>query len=242
MSQTFEEALLEFKVEELAASLTDTTNRFRMFTENSRCYLCGDKIETERWQFGEYVSGNKEVVHTSCWEEEAERASSEGSYWCGSTTEEALKNHLLGENVFFSSIPFEKVEDSAYHYSRRGGEPSGEAEANAGARVSTGAPSETLSQVQGIGGHAGEHGGHGHQPDAQGQEQAGDDAGGRGPDKAGVSERLIPFVGFNDVTVRVPVFVKEELRTMVKGQEVITGDEFIVIDKIKKALNAKGVF
>ena len=54
-------------------------------------------------------------------------------------------------------------------------------------------------------------------------------------------EKPVAFLGQNNVTVRVPVFIKEELGKMVKGEEVIVNDEFIVIDKIARAVKHRGL-
>ena len=54
-------------------------------------------------------------------------------------------------------------------------------------------------------------------------------------------EKPVAFLGQNNVTVRVPLFVKAELGEMVKGEEIITNDEFIVIDKIARAVKHRGL-
>lgn len=54
-------------------------------------------------------------------------------------------------------------------------------------------------------------------------------------------EKPVAFLGQNNVTVRVPVFIKEELKKMVEGEEIITNDEFVVIDKIARAVKHRGL-
>lgn len=76
------------KAADTETMLSQVIGQFRLAITNARCYICEEKIGDARWHVGEYVSGNKEVVHTECYDEEAERASSQESYWCGGSTEE----------------------------------------------------------------------------------------------------------------------------------------------------------
>lgn len=76
------------KAADTETMLSQVIGQFRLAITNARCYICEEKIGDARWHVGEYVSGNKEVVHTECYDEEAERAQSQESYWCGSSTEE----------------------------------------------------------------------------------------------------------------------------------------------------------
>lgn len=82
------------KAADTETMLSQVIGQFRLAITNARCYICEEKIGEARWHIGEYVSGSKEVVHTECYDEEAERAQSQESYWCGSSTEE------IGEALF----------------------------------------------------------------------------------------------------------------------------------------------
>lgn len=214
------------------------TEKFRVFSETARCYLCEEKIGTERWRIGEYTSGNKEVVHQSCWDEEAERASSQESYWCGIEPEKD-RQPPFGEGPC-AQILFEGWLQ-AHNHGSRGGEPVRAPKTNPCADVLGSSTLEAFASSEGFSTYAREHGSGGGQCDAQGSWSPTHVAGCGGPVEVRVPERLIPFTGNNDVTVRVPRAVKAVLAAKVTDEQIIVGDEFIKPDKIARALKDKGI-
>jgi hypothetical protein len=226
------------RADDAEEKLALVTEKFRVFSETARCYLCEEKIGTERWRIGEYTSGNKEVVHQSCWDEEAERASSQESYWCGIEPEEN-RQPPFGEGMCAEILQEGWLQ--AHHNSRRGGLPEGKAEAAAGTDHAGRETLEAFASSEGFGTHAGEHGGGSGEPDAHQSWSPEDVAGCGGPIEVRVPDRVIEFTGNNDVTVRVPRAVKAVLAAKVTDEPIIIADQFIVVDKIERALKEKGI-
>lgn len=139
-------------------SLKLVTEKFRVFSETARCYLCEEKIGTERWRIGEYSSGNKEVVHQACWDEEAERAASEGSYWIGGSPEKVRQIPTVSWD--------EEVYDTPFDYSGGSGESVRTPKANPCADVLGSATLEAFASSEGFGTNAREHGGDSGEQDA----------------------------------------------------------------------------
>jgi len=208
------------------------TNTFRVFSETARCYLCEEKIGTERWRIGEYSSGNKEVVHQACWDEEAERAASQGSYWIGGSPEKV------------SQVPaitwYEEFYDTPHYHSGRGGQFEGEAEASPGANLADGSTLEAFASSEGFGTYAREHGGDRGEPDAQGSWSPAHVAGCGGPIEVRVPERLIDL-GNEPVTVRVPKTVKAQLKEIVRSNFPHPDPEKRALDMLARALKEKGI-
>lgn len=226
------------RADEAEASLEVMAEKFRLFSHTARCYLCEEKIGTERWRIGEYTSGRKEVVHQSCWDEEAERSSSQESYWCGGSTEEGIEPPF-GEGPCAEILQEGWLQ--AHRNSARTGQPEGEAKAAAGTDHAGRETLEAFASSEGFGTHAGEHGGDGGEPDAHQSWSPEDVARSGGPIEVRVPDRVIPYEGKNDVTVRVPRALKAMLGGMVTDEPIIIADQFIVVDKIERALKRKGI-
>lgn len=218
--------------DELTSQLSDISEKFRLSIWHSRCYLCEDKIADQRWQLGEYVSGNKEIVHTACWEEEAERAASEVSYWCGSFPETYTAE---------SRVP---LGDTRCGWTPDGngsgsGQPAGKAETNPCADVLGVETLAAFAASEGLSPYAGEHGDRGDKRDAEGSRPPIHVAGCRGPDPVRLPERLIPFEGDNNVTVRVPRALKAMLAASVTDEPIKYQSRRVLTDKIARAMESR---
>lgn len=213
------------RADDAEEKLALVTEKFRVFSETARCYLCEEKIGTERWRIGGYTSGNKEVVHQSCWDEEAERASSQESYWCGIEPKEVSE-------TFYGKAPDGN--------GSRGGQPEGKAETPPRACVSAGAPSETPAKAEGISTDARGHGDDRHQRDVEESWSPTHVAGLGGPVEVRLPERIIPL-DQTPITKRVLGTSKVMLREDVKGEFINYHPKMVFVDKIARGLKDKGV-
>lgn len=139
--ESLDAAFKQLRIEELEGTLLRMQQNFRNVLAHARCHICGEPIDDQRWHLGEYVSGNQELVHTECYDEEAERAASQESYWCGGTSEEGEK----ALDQLFIETTIRKATDGD---GSRGGQPEGAPEANPCAAVVPDRPAtETHEQV-----------------------------------------------------------------------------------------------
>lgn len=224
MTDSIELAFKNLRIEELECMVLHAHQQFRNVIAHVRCYLCGEPIDDQRWHLGE-VGEAQEIVHTECFDQNKKAEE-------GASEEDAVR---LCQEALFEGWA------EAHNHSNRGGEPVRAPKTNPCADVLGGSTLEAFASSEGLGTYAREHGDVGGEPDAQGSWSPAHVAGCGGPVEVRVPERLIPFTGINDVTVRVPKTLKAQLKEIVRSNFPHPDPERHAYDVLARALKDKGI-